>query len=326
MRVMYPRLIFHPALWALNLLLWAVCAIWIALAPRISLSAEGWPPLMALLGVCTLATLYIRREMRGQPARLETLRRPLALAAGTLFMLTAFLAIRLLNHLSMSLSMPMADDVLAHYDSLIGANWYGYATWLGRHPAVLPIVRFPYSTTTTCAYLVFLALALSGRLERAVEFGSLLFLAALFTVSVAAFFPAEAAMVHHMDPVLRVMFHGDAGVYHLEALRALRSSEPIRLTILSLPGLATFPSFHTIAGLLVVYACRDGWRTLALATVWTGLMLLATPVYGGHYFIDILAGGIVAALLLAANAAWRPFASPRASSPDAVLQDARQSA
>lgn len=304
---MHPRFIFHPALWALNLLLWAICLTWLELDQRLSLSGEGLEPLLLTCGIFGIISLYIWRARRNQNPGENAFEWPLTLAAGSAFMLTAFLAIRLLNHLTMSVPAPLADDALQHLDELLGADWYGYATWIGQYPALQPVIRFPYSTTTTGAYFVFLALALSGHLERAVEFGSLLFLAALFTVIVAGFFPAEAAMVRHMDKVLLAMFHGDAGVYHLEALRALRGSGPVQFTILRLPGLATFPSFHTIAGVLMVYACRGVWYTLAPATLWTAVMLLATPVYGGHYFVDILAGLAVAAIIIAANVVYRPF-------------------
>ena len=323
---MHPRLIFRPALWALNLLLWAVCIIWLTLDRRLTLSEEGFGPLLFMCGLCGGISLYVWRARKHADTPENALEWPLTLAAGSAFMLTAFLAIRLLNHLTMSLRMPMADDTLQHFDGLLGADWYGYATWLGNHPALQPIIRFPYSTTTASAYFVFLALALSGRLERAVEFGSLLFLAAFFTVIVAGFFPAEAAMVRHMDKALLAMFHGDAGVYHLDALRALRGPAPVRLDILSLPGLATFPSFHTIAGVLIVHACRGVWYALAPATLWTALMLLATPVYGGHYFVDILAGFVVAAVVIAANAAYRPFGKYGARPAAADIQGAWGSA
>jgi hypothetical protein len=323
---MHPHLVFHPALWAVNLLLWAVCTVWVALDRRISLSPEGWGPLLLMAAVCAMISLYVWRMRHRSDLRKDRLEWPLAVAAGSLFMLTGFLAIRLLNHLTMSMPFPLADDVLARMDEVLGADWYGYATWLGSYPALQPVIRFPYSTTTACAYFVFLALALLGMLERAVEFGSLLFAAALFTVIVAGFLPAEAAMVRYMDPVLASMFSGDAGVYHMAALEALRGSNPIDLAVLRLPGLATFPSFHTIAGLLIVYACRDRWHTLTAASLWTGIMLLATPVYGGHYFVDILAGGLVAAVIIVANTAFRPLRTTAMQPASEAPQEARHSA
>ena len=323
---MHPHLVFPPALWAVNLLLWAVCTVWIALDGRISLSAEGWGPLLLMSVVCGSVSLYAWRKRREHASPHGTFAWPLAVAAGSLFMLTAFLAIRLLNHLTMSMPFPLADDMLARMDEMLGVDWYGYATWLGSYPALQAVIRLPYSATTACAYVVFLALALVGMLERAVEFGSLLFASALFTVIVAGFLPAEAAMVRHMDPVLASMFTGDAGVYHMAALEALRGSNPIDLTVLSLPGLATFPSFHTIAGLLIVYACRDRWHTLTAASLWTGIMLLATPVYGGHYFVDILAGGLVAAVIMVANSRFGIVRKTGGELRTAQPQEARHSA
>jgi membrane-associated phospholipid phosphatase len=107
-------------------------------------------------------------------------------------------------------------------------------------------------------------------------------------------------MVRYGNDHLLASFGPNAGVYYVEALRAVRESKDIVLSFADMPGLAAFPSFHTIVGLLIVYACRGNIATLLLASLWTAAMLLATPVYGGHYFIDIIAGAVVTVLLAAA--------------------------
>ncbi len=49
-------------------------------------------------------------------------------------------------------------------------------------------------------------------------------------------------------------------------------------------------------------------------------MILATPVYGGHYFIDVIAGCVVTAALAAAYATLRTanHAMPRIATTDAT--------
>ena len=99
-------------------------------------------------------------------------------------------------------------------------------------------------------------------------------------------------------------FPAPPGLYHLEALGALRTG-PVALDLGNLPGLVTFPSFHTAAGIVLTWAF---WRTRAFPVVaaYAATMIAATPVFGGHYFVDLLAGACVAAVVCGGLAAL-PF-------------------
>jgi membrane-associated phospholipid phosphatase len=55
-------------------------------------------------------------------------------------------------------------------------------------------------------------------------------------------------------------------------------------------GIASFPSFHTITGLLMLYACRGHRVLTALALVYVPIMISSTPLVGGHYFADLVSG------------------------------------
>jgi hypothetical protein len=294
-------LIFPTGLWLANGAQALGVAAWIALDPRLSMSASGVAPVLFVLLACTgLCALICSLEVvRGAPSK--TIGRLRVAAMGTVFMVTAFLGIRFYNHLTMSLALPLADDALDALDKALGLDWYGYAMWFAGFELWHNLIRLPYSHTTKSVAVIFVLLVFFGGREKAVEFGTLLFLGALIAVSVAAFFPAEAAMVRYMDAKILSIYGTNTGVYHMDALTALRGSAPVTLDFSDLPGLATFPSFHTITGLLIVYACRGAAIPLALACLWTGAMLLGTPIYGGHYFVDIFAGAAVAAALIAAS-------------------------
>ena len=289
--------VFSPVIWGLVILQTSAIALWIAFSPRISLSFHDFGSMVVMVGffLCIGMAVAGLRELRPSLVYLERVQ---VAAMGMVFMIVAFHGIRFLNHLTMSMALPLADDWLDSWDKLIGFDWYAYATWLGQFQEWLPYARVPYSTTPLASGLVFMMLVLIGRAKRAVEFGSLLFIAALFTIIVAGFFPAEAAMVRYMDEAQRAVFGAGAGDYHMAVFNHLRGSDHIVMSFANLPGLATFPSFHTITGLFIVYACRDSLYTLVPAGLWTSVMLIVTPVYGGHYLIDILAGGAVTAVLI----------------------------
>ena len=68
-----------------------------------------------------------------------------------------------------------------------------------------------------------------------------------------------------------------------------------------LEGLVAFPSFHTAAGLLYIWAF---WPLRLLrwpAIVVNCAMIATTPLGGAHYVIDLLAGAVVAFAAIAAT-------------------------
>jgi membrane-associated phospholipid phosphatase len=72
------------------------------------------------------------------------------------------------------------------------------------------------------------------------------------------------------------------------------------LDIMKLGGIITFPSFHAAAAVLFLWALWSVWWMRPLALIANVGMLLATPMGGGHYFVDVFAGMGVAVLAIAA--------------------------
>ncbi len=60
-------------------------------------------------------------------------------------------------------------------------------------------------------------------------------------------------------------------------------------------GIVTLPSYHTVIAILLIYVYRNNKFFLSLGVI-NGLMLLSIPSEGGHYLIDMIMGGMVAAL------------------------------
>src|SRR5262249_46307597 len=96
-------------------------------------------------------------------------------------------------------------------------------------------------------------------------------------------------------------FANPPGLYFVDALSQVRGHATVMLDPEQMPGLVSFPSFHTAAGLIIA-ACL--WRTSLFwpAVVFSALMIAATPVLGGHYFVDLLSGAAVTLAVLSAFA------------------------
>jgi membrane-associated phospholipid phosphatase len=59
------------------------------------------------------------------------------------------------------------------------------------------------------------------------------------------------------------------------------------------PPLTTFPSFHTTVGVLATIACLRIPRFGIAFALFNLCWALAIPVWGSHYFIDMIAGALI---------------------------------
>jgi membrane-associated phospholipid phosphatase len=219
------------------------------------------------------------------------------LCRGGTFMLAAWPVLRLYNHLTMSTSLPFTDNWLATADTFIGFDWMQYALWLDKYPVLIYFMDYSYTGLTTYSIGLFLLL-LFGRnpTERCQELVVLFFSTALICSTVGMFFPAEAAAVHYNAQ--RELFRSVdpwVGSYHISHLQALRTNPGHVLTLNNLPGLVTFPSFHTAMGIVAIYCARGTPWLFGPSLIVNLLMIGSTPLLGSHYLIDVIAGASIAA-------------------------------
>jgi membrane-associated phospholipid phosphatase len=272
--------------WALVLLglVAAVDALWLLATP-----VELWTPGL-LLPLSVAAAMAILLGRYPLVPRLH------ALLSGAAFMLAAWPALRVYNHLVMTTALPFADARLASWDSALGLDWLGYMLWLDRHPALFEAMDWAYGSLIPYSSAAFLLMLLLVGVARAREFVLLFLLTAVAASTVGLFFPAMTAMNHYApDPNLFQTIPPDLGTYPVAPLERLRTMVAPGLTLTHLPGLTAFPSFHTTMGLIVVW-CARGSRLLFLPMLLlNALMIASTPAFGGHYFVDLLGGAALAA-------------------------------
>ena len=109
-------------------------------------------------------------------------------------------------------------------------------------------------------------------------------LSALLCIAVSALLPAE----------------GVWGYYKLTAAdhaAIVPATRELHLPIfhgLNSEGIITFPSFHAALGVVFMVALWPVPVLRWIGAVVNGVMIVATPIDGGHYFIDVFAGIVVA--------------------------------
>lgn len=213
---------------------------------------------------------------------------------GLVFLQLAWLSVRVFNHVTMSFPLPYTDALLSGWDVAMGFDWLAYFRFVQENDAVRVLLDYSYESLSLTSFIAFVILMVLPDLRRARYFLETFLVTAVICTAAGMFFPAEAAVAYYLGQADQMRnFATPPGVYHLDHMMQLRSGQPFAMDVNNLPGLVTFPSFHTAAGIILV---ASFWRTRLFAPVlaYSTVMIASTPIYGGHYFVDLIAGIAVA--------------------------------
>jgi membrane-associated phospholipid phosphatase len=204
------------------------------------------------------------------------------------------------TYLSASLSRALLDARLAQLDESIGFNWLALLELANSNSWVSALLVAAYHSAAPQLIGLYLLLAFTDRVERMAEFLSLFAITFLVVAVIYALVPAAGAFAYY-QPAQHLFnnFSPDAGMWHYEALQALRSNSGATLDLSKVQGLVTFPSFHTSLAIITAYAVRDVRFFAIPVAVLNGIVIVATLPEGGHYLVDVVAGAVIAALCIA---------------------------
>nr|WP_294550758.1 phosphatase PAP2 family protein [uncultured Rhodopila sp.] len=281
-----------------QVLIWSVIAA-IAAVDVVMLPAQGmtiasrWPAFGLVVLMCSLSALVQRRN----PAAAR-----LAGAVAQIWALSDAGAI--LSYTAMAATpFAMADASLARWDAALGFDWIGWYAWVHAHPSVHFVLAAAYGSAPIQVVLLVLYFSYVDA-KRVDE----LLLSGLLPIGIITpimmLLPAVGAWSQH-------------GV----------GTEPWRADILALrdhslavigqtQGIISFPSYHTVLGVVLAYAARG--RTWFIPSLCLNLLLIAAVMTeGAHYGVDLLSGLAVAVASIAATR-WmlaragraRPFRLP----------------
>lgn len=281
--------------WTLILVAGSAVAGWLGIGQRSLAWGSVAAPALASVFAAGLGLFY--RHARPDERLATTL--------VCLAQLIAFPAIgALLSYLMASLGRPLWDATFLRWDLALGLDWRAHLATLNQHPGLASLLGHAYASILPQMFAVVTVLGLTGRRAALQRFVFAYVLAGLVTIVVSGAMPAMALYVHlGLGPADYPNLAPAAARVHVAAMEALRSGGMPVITLDGSEGLITFPSFHATLSILFMTAL---WAVPSLR--WAGLvvnlgMLAATPVHGGHYYVDVLAGIALAILaLLAADA------------------------
>ncbi|MGB3447973.1 MAG: phosphatase PAP2 family protein [Xanthobacteraceae bacterium] len=198
-----------------------------------------------------------------------------------------------LSYIAATAGFPLQDAMLARWDESLGFDWIGLTKFVAEHPLLDRVLHYAYSSFVFQTIAVMLVLGFSNQLIRLRVFIAAFIATSLATVMMSAVVPAtgpwlfygvDSTMTQGLIPVSSTSWPVFLG---------LRDSTHMVFDGLNSEGIITFPSLHAGFAVLFTFAV---WRTHPIRWLAVALniaMLIATPINGSHYLVDIIAGLII---------------------------------
>jgi hypothetical protein len=220
-----------------------------------------------------------------------------------------------LTYVAAAAKFPLQDANLLLMDRALGLDWAGYVAFVNDRPLLATWLSYGYTMIRWPLFAIPVVLAAVHRYLRIAEFTLAFALALIATTVISALVPAIGVYQEiGLDPATLTNLDPRAYLDQVRDLGPVRDGALRHLDLFGLAGIVTFPSFHAASAVLYAWAFWPVRWMRPIAALANGAMLASTPIDGGHYFIDLVAGIIIAVLaIMAARAMRRRFAMPRSA-------------
>lgn len=274
---------------------------------KLSFIPSNWSPLargvacLALAGALVAVAFnrlrnddgWIAALLRRGLTRTELLCR-MALSFGALLTAGATL-----SYVITAADLPLRDSLLAQADQSLGFDWLHFLEVTNSTPYVATWLARVYNTAGPVTELVILWLALTRNGERIAELLAILGLSTVGLCVGMLVIPAAGAFAYY-EPAPQIFANysalGEMWTFG-HTFNMLRDGSLSVVDLSALDGVVSFPSFHTMLGVIGIYAARGTRWLFVFVFLTNASMIVSTMPVGGHHLSDVLAG---AGLTLAA--------------------------
>ena len=196
-------------------------------------------------------------------------------------------AIMILDFMTKASGFPLADQALAAWDDRLRLDWLGYEHWFSGYPWLSAAAGVLYACAPLVLLAALVALSWTQRLRDMVGLAIATSVTLIVCVVIGGFLPAAGPYQFYGVP--------DGGkAFWVQTLVQVVAERPRLVDLNGQPPLTTFPSFHTTLAVLAILFC---WRIRRFGPIFALFNLfwaLSIPVWGSHYFIDVIVGAVIA--------------------------------
>jgi membrane-associated phospholipid phosphatase len=256
--------------------------------------------IMMAIGITLAAVAYLHVHVKDNQADPK-----LVFMLGTVAQVIVVTAIvGPLSYVVAALDWPLQDHALAALDRAMGFDAKTVILFVNDYPTLAGVLGFGYGMIKWPLLAIPIVLAATRRWARLQQFVTALMLALMATIVISIFVPAIGNyQFMGLTPADVPNVNVTAFLLGQHDIPAVRDGSLRYLALLKLAGIVTFPSFHTASAVLYAWAFAPVRFFGPTALVINTLMIASTPVIGGHYLVDVVAGAILAVAAIAA-AQW----------------------
>ncbi len=218
-----------------------------------------------------------------------------AMLLGTAFLIGFSNLASLTNYFLLTVAGHRIDGLLMHIDMAMGIDWPAMIDWASRHPTINIVLFVAYATLLPQIALLVPLLGWQSSVSEIYSFCLALACATVIAVGFWTLFPSFGAIsVYDLPPAVVAQTRLALDPRYAHELLQLLANGPGPITPAALKGLIGFPSFHAVLALLVTWYARGLKYIRWPAMVLNLLVLISTPIQGGHHVIDVFGGFAVA--------------------------------
>ena len=197
-----------------------------------------------------------------------------------------------MQYAAAALNRPTIDPLLAQTDAWLGVSVPALVAWTAANRWLVAVLHWSYFTLTYQIVLPAFALPLWNDRDALWEYAFHIIVCAFVTIVAFALWPAACVFqeLGFQSLIDQSRFISQFG--------AVRNGSMTAVPWGNMEGLVSAPSFHMVAAVSVTWAFRRTWLVWLLLPL-NVLLIAATVLLGAHYFVDLIASGLVLAGSLA---------------------------
>ena len=206
-----------------------------------------------------------------------------------------------LTYVAVAAGFPLQDANLLLVDRALGLDWAAYVVFVNDHPTLAGWLSAGYNMIRWPIFAIPVVLAAGRHYLRTEEFTFAFATALMVTTVISALVPAIGVYQQiGLDPATLENLSPRAYLEQVRDFGPVRDGVLRHLNLFGLAGIVTFPSFHAASAVLYAWAFWPVRWMRPIALLANGVMLASTPIDGGHYFIDVIAGIAIAVVAIVA--------------------------
>jgi membrane-associated phospholipid phosphatase len=201
----------------------------------------------------------------------------------------------LLSYNLIPANFPFVDSYFHKIDSFLNYNWIEWYKITNSYNFLSQIFLNIYLSIQVQTIMTLVLLSFLRQSKNLRLFIFLFLTCSLVTLILSTFFPAIAAYTYYgITPEMLKNVYVAAPYLHVDHVLQLRAGTLTAIDFGNVQGLVTFPSFHASLGVIFILVNQHipYWRWFMF--ILNLAMIFITPIQGGHYWVDVLAGCAIA--------------------------------